>query len=224
MRKKIEDQTLIPHYPASYYFDSWQGFGGSWVYGDLPNPAGGDRQIPATGDITFRDEWKFLDQRDRFGRRPHLDPAPNMEELLNDLDQYPENVWNIEWLQKNDPKIDALESHPGYWYDPYSTFYGDGEYELDASTFGYSMPFNMFPWNGREPKLKPFANQGVPQKDIDGALSYQPSISNIQPWQKVDYESREFTLNDIPYLIDQVPELAIPPHSDKELIITSLSL
>ena len=223
MRKKIEDQTLIPHYPASYNFDTSKGFGGSWVYGDLPNPAGG-RKIPATGDITLRDEWKFLDQRDRFGRRPHLDPAPNMEELLNDLDQYPENVWNIEWLQKNDPKIDANEPDPYYRYgnSVLSSFWsGNG---LDANTFGYSMPFNMFPWNGREPKLNPIGANSGPQKDIDGALSYQPSISNIQPWRKVDYESREFTLNDIPYLIDQVPELANPPHSDKELIITSLSL
>ena len=202
MRKKIEDQSLIPTYPIKagvvYGVESMVG---------LPNPASGP-PIFVAGDILLKNQWKFLDDRDRFARRNN-DLAPNMEELLNELDQYPENVWNIEWLQKNDPKIDVYEADK--WYEFNSNYQHPGTSNYRSGTV---MPHNMFPWNGRA-KYTEYSNE---------ELGFQPSISNIQPWKKVDYESREFTLNDIPYLIDQVPELAIPPYSDKELIITSLSL
>ena len=205
MRKKIEDQSLIPTYPIT---EEWNPLTYSLTNPGLPNPAGGPR-IFLAGDITIKNQWKFLDDRDRFARRNN-DPAPNMEELLNELDQYPENVWNIEWLQKNDPKIDAYETDKWYFYESNYQIPGNSNYRS-----GTVMPYNMFPWNGRA-KTNGF--------NPDEALGFQPSISNIQPWTKVDYESKEFTLNDIPYLIDQVPELAIPPYSDKELIITNLRL
>ena len=194
MTKKIEDQNLIPHYPTDVI--QWHPY-----YMGIKNPAGGDR-IQLAGDITLKNQYKFLDDRDRFARR-NLNPADNMEELLNELDQYPENVWNIEWLQHNDPKIDALELEEYYDFNSGHQVPGSELYNS-----GITMTPNMFPWNTRgayEWSRDQLLMSDFGGSDLGYTLNYQPSISNIQPWLKSQgedgkkYKSREFTLNDIPY-------------------------
>ena len=89
-------------------------------------------------------------------------------------------------------------------------------------------PVDQYPWRNRITS---------PTSASYGTTFYkhQPQISNIQPPRKyIDsydktednekYKSEEFSLIDIPYLIDQVPALSRPPHSNKEPLITNLSL
>ena len=89
-------------------------------------------------------------------------------------------------------------------------------------------PVDQYPWRSRihSPKYK----------FDDIYYKHQPQISNIQPSRQkysddekktespVKYKSAEFSIIDIPYLIDQVPALSKAPYSNKEPLITNLSL
>ena len=82
-------------------------------------------------------------------------------------------------------------------------------------------PVDQYPWRSRI--------HSPTYRFDDIYHKHQPQISNIQPpRQKTEsaekFKSAEFSLIDIPYLIDQVPALSKAPYSNKEPLITNLSL
>ena len=192
MKRGLEDAVLVDRYPERPP---------DWVGPTPLNYFGADVRI--AGDFYGQDtdyhsyaEYTYLDDRQRYNSTT-LPPDADQSKIedYKDIEKYPTNVWNIEWFERNDPK-EIYES----WAFP--IFKGTKV---------------MSPWTGTK-------------ADVDYQVKYPydfaPPITNLQskgllfPNDEKFNIPNEFALNDVPYLIDQIPELSRTPHSNKELFIT----
>ena len=212
MSKQLENIPLVQTYPQE-----WSSHGAK----EMTMPSGdkidivsgtnlGVDQMARFGDgfNEERGKWVFLDDSDRFDRLNEAgtikkDLDPDWQELKQKyVETANENSWNIEWLEKNNPKL-----------------YIDSGYHHIVT-----LPANSYPWTGST-----YRRSFLGSETLDPRLNYQPLISNLhRSRQKTEsaekYKTAEFSLIDIPYLIDQVPALSEAPHSNKEHLITNLSL
>lgn len=213
MKRGLEDTSLMDRYPVGHssmgidyhpipFLKDDGRYANVWLQGPIP---------------LGLNEFKYLDTRKRYdlyedSRRrrqtrrgmmmmpgygmmgpqapaPPSGPDGSELDVLKDIDKYPENVWNVEWLERNHPKTTV---------------------NFDE---GYFTPVQN-PWKRTKTDSEDWADP-IERHD----RTPMKSITNFQNQGLDVYYSNEFTLNDIPYLIDQNPSLSDAPHLNKELFI-----
>ena len=208
MSKQLENIPLTHTYPQAWNSNSAKEMtmpSGSKI--DLASDISLGAEFARFGDgfSERKGKWLFLDDSDRFDRL-NLNSEKVLKQNWQELQQKyveteNENLWNIEWLDKNNPKI----------------------YEETGYNHVVTMPLNSYPWTGNL-----YLRLALGSEVLVPISNHQPLISNLhRSRQKTEsaekYKTAEFSLIDIPYLIDQVPALSEAPHSNKEHLITNLS-
>ena len=169
---------------------------GPWNGPEPLNYFGADVRITGNLNVQFA-AYRYLDDRQRYNSTT-LPPDADQSKIedYKDIEKYPTNVWNIEWFERNDPK-EISEMYP----EP--IFRGTKV---------------MSPWTGTKTEAG---------YDVYYPYDFAPPITNLQskgllfPNEEKFNIPNEFALNDVPYLIDQIPDLSMTPHANKELFITN---
>ena len=221
MKRGLEDTGLMDRYPVGRHASDHNDY--PLPYHPLPfsKDDGKIAQVWLQGPIPLGlKDFKYLDTRQRYDlhedrrrrrqtrrgmmmmpgygmmgpQRPAPPSGPDGSELdeFKDVDKYPENVWNVEWLERNHPKAN-VDFNEGYFTPVQNPWKGT--------------KFDSDDW--ADPMRRSNSHYRMPMK----------SITNFQNPGLDVYYSNAFTLNDIPYLIDQNPLLSDAPHLNKELFI-----